>query len=157
MTLTVPGKSSQPLRCIVSEHGKFDPTHPLFAKLGGEIHLLVTGALNGTPPPNTTLHQKSLGEFLETLATQYDVTRLHCEGGGQLIRALAELDAIDEYHLTLAGHTLFGGIQATTSTGIPAQFLPRSLDFSLTHFEPLPEGGECFLSYMRNGTPPQNA
>lgn len=151
MTLTVPGKCNQPLRCIVSASGKFDPSHPLFAKPGGGIHLLVTGKLSATPPPNTTLHQESLSEFLETLASRYGVHHLHCEGGGQLIRALAELDAIDEFHLTLAGHTLFGGLQATTSTGIPSEFLPRSIDWHLTHFEPRPEEGECFLSYQRGG------
>jgi hypothetical protein len=66
-----------------------------------------------------------------------------------LIRSLAELDAIDEFHLTLAGHTLFGGLQAVTSTGIPRQFLPKSLDFRLTHFDPRPGLGECFFSYLR--------
>lgn len=157
MTLTVPGKSSQPLRCIVSESGKFDPSHPMFAKPGGKILLLVTGAVHATPPPNSTLLHESIAQFLQTLASQYGVRRLHCEGGGQLIRALAELDAIDEFHLTLAGHTLFGGLQAATCTGIPSEFLPGSIDFRLAHFEPRPETGECFLSYLRNGAEVSNA
>ncbi len=77
------------------------------------------------------------------------VRHLHCEGGGQLIRALAELDAIDEFHVTLAGHALFGGMEAPTATGIGVDFLPASLDFALSHFEPRPDMGECFLSYRR--------
>jgi riboflavin biosynthesis pyrimidine reductase len=147
MTLTVPGNAVQPLRCIVSRNGKFDPAHPIFNAPGGDIHLLVTGESTGTPHPKVTLHQQPLLQFLEKLAKTYQISRLHCEGGGQLIRALAELDVIDEFHLTLAGHTLFGGLDASTATGIPAEFLPQSRSFEITHFEP--RADECFLSYTR--------
>lgn len=149
MTMTDPGKSRQPLRCIVSQQGKIDPEHPIFFKPGGAIHLLVTG--NSVEPISSeiTIHRQSLREFLHTLATEYQIQRLHCEGGGKLICALAELDVVDEFHLTLAGHTLFGGVEAATATGIPVEFLPRSLQFSLAHFEPQPLTGECFLSYRR--------
>jgi riboflavin biosynthesis pyrimidine reductase len=151
MTLTVPGKSVQPLRCIVSRTGEMDTAHPVFTKPGGAIHLLVTGDFRGREIPGVTIHRRTLAEFLETLAGKYHVKHLHCEGGGQLIRALAELDAIDEFHLTLAGHTLFGGHAAGTATGIPGDFLPKSADFELRHFEPQPGLGECFLSYARSG------
>lgn len=151
MTMTVPGNSIQPLRCIVSRNGEMDPDHPLFSKPGGDIHLLVTGEFTGTEIPGVTVHRQSLAEFLETLVTEHHVKRLHCEGGGQLIRALAELDAIDEFHMTLAGHTLFGGLDAVTATGIPGDFLPRSVEFRLSHFEPRAVEGECFLSYTRRG------
>ncbi|MGL4402031.1 MAG: RibD family protein, partial [Luteolibacter sp.] len=40
MTLTVPGKLVQPLRCVVSRNGVLDPAHPIFTKQGGGIHLL---------------------------------------------------------------------------------------------------------------------
>ena len=147
MTLTVPNQPKQPLRCIVSRSGKLDPDHPVFASPGGDIHLLVTGEFEGPSPAGVTLHRQTLLEFLRTLATEYHVQQLHCEGGGQLIRALAELDVIDEFHLTLAGHTLFGGLAASTATGIPAEYLPKSLAFELTRFEP--RAGECFVSYTR--------
>jgi len=153
MTLTSPGKAVQPLRCIVSSSGKLDPDHPVFIKEGGGIHLLVTG--NGTPEipgkllPRITVHQMSLADFLTELSIRHGVERLHCEGGGQLIRALAEMDAIDEFHLTLAGHTLFGGLKAATATGIPGNFLPESLRFRIVHLEARPDLGECFLSYVR--------
>lgn len=154
MTLTVPEASRQPLRCIVSRSGQLDPAHPIFAKAGGDIHLLVTGE-NPSRQANPldsrmTVHHQTLLEFLHTLASEYQVKRLHCEGGGQLIRALAELDAIDEFHLTLAGHTIFGGQAAPTATGIPADFLPKSLPFKISHFDPRPDLGECFLSYTRS-------
>ena len=149
MTLTVPGKAIQPLRCIVSRSGRLDPAHPVFNKPGGEIHLLVTGDFAGSVDSKVTLHRQSLAGFLETLATEYHVRHLHCEGGGELVRALAKLDAIDEFHLTLAGHTLFGGLSAGTATGIPAEFLPKSLGFEISRFDPRPAAGECFLSYTR--------
>lgn len=149
MTLTVPGKSTQPLRCIVSRSGILPADLPVFRKPGGPIHLLVTGELCRAPDSALTIHQGDLASFLETLASQCGVKHLHCEGGGGLIRALAELDAIDEFHLTLAGHTLFGGLDAPTATGLPSEFPPRSLGFFICHFEPRPELGECFLSYRR--------
>jgi 2,5-diamino-6-(ribosylamino)-4(3H)-pyrimidinone 5'-phosphate reductase len=150
MTMTAPGN---PLRCIISKSGDLDPKHPLFSTPGGPIHLLITGgdmpSLPAEIPPKVTVHLTRLGDFLEDLAEKHHVERLHCEGGGQLIQALAEIDAIDEFHLTLAGHTLFGGQKAPTATGIPGDFLPRSTDFKISHFDPRPDLGECFLSYIR--------
>ena len=147
MTLTVPNQQEQPLRCIVSRNGKLDLEHPVFASPGGDIHLLVTGEFSGSVNSTVTLHRQTLIGFLQTLAAEYHVKKLHCEGGGQLIQALAELDVIDEFHLTLAGHTLFGGFNAATATGIPNEFLPQSRAFEITHFEP--RAGECFLNYRR--------
>jgi 2,5-diamino-6-(ribosylamino)-4(3H)-pyrimidinone 5'-phosphate reductase len=150
MTLTVPGKSVQPLRCIVSGTGRLSPDHPVFRTPGGEIHLLATESPQHPPDLPAILHHQSLGAFLETLASIHSVKRMHCEGGGMLIRSLAEMDAIDEFHLTLASHTVFGGRQAPTTTGIPADFLPESRDFEITRFEPHPDEGECFLTYRRS-------
>lgn len=147
MTMTVPGKS--PLRCIVSRSGVVSPDHPVFQKPGGDIHLLVTGNPGASPAPGVTVHHNTLAGFLSKLTADHGVKHLHCEGGGELIRSLAEIDAIDEFHLTLAGHTLFGGQHAPTATGIPAEYLPETRLFSLSHFEPRPESGECFLSYRR--------
>ena len=148
MTMKIPGQEHQPLRCVVSRRGVFDAAHPLFHSPGGEIHLLV--AENpGCDPPCGTVHHGTLAACLATLAEQHGVKRLHCEGGGGLIRALAELDAIDEFHLTLGGHTLFAGHGAPTATGLPGGFLPNSREFEMTHFDPRPESGECFLSYLR--------
>lgn len=144
MTLKAPG---DPLRCVVSRDGKFDPAHPLFHTPGGPIHLLAT---DGEAPsiPGTTAHRGTLASFLDALAAM-GVRRLHCEGGGELANALAELDAIDEIHVTWAGHTLFGGREAPTISGVPGEFLPASREYDLAEFDPRPESGECFLSYRR--------
>lgn len=148
MTMTVPGTGKQPLRCIVSRSGSLDPEHPIFRTAGGQIHLCVTGDRE-VNLPGVVLHHQPLAGFLSTLSTGLGVKRLHCEGGGELVRELMELDAIDEFHLTVAGHTLFGGANAPTVTGIPSGFPERSLGFEITRFEPVAGTGECFLSYRR--------
>lgn len=113
------------------------------------MHLLVTG--DEPPPelPGVTVHRSNLTDFLANLATEHAVRNLHCEGGGQLIRALADLDLIDEFHVTIAGHTLFGGTSAPTATGVASDFLPASRQFRISHFDPRPDLGECFASYLR--------
>jgi len=155
MTMTVPGATLQPLRCIVSRSGAISSEHPIFQKPGGPIHLLVTGDPTPLIPLGVSLHQDSLSGFLQSLANCHQVKHIHCEGGGSLIRALAELDAIDEFHLTLAGHTIFGGQEAPTATGKSLEFLPDSRNFEMTHFEPMVTTGECFLTYRRIGAGPK--
>jgi riboflavin biosynthesis pyrimidine reductase len=144
MTMKAPG---DPWRCVVSRTGRFDPAHPLFHTPGGPVHLLVT---EGAAPmvSGVTVHTGSLAAFLETLAGA-GIGRVHCEGGGELVFALAELDAIDEIHLTWAGHVLFGGREAPSLGGGPGKFLPATREFELTEFQPRPANGECFLSYRR--------
>lgn len=149
MTMLVRDQETQPLRCVVSRSGRFDPSHPMFAKPGGPIHLLVTGEEAAPSIPGSTFHRESLASFLGTLAREHGVKRLHCEGGGELLRELAELDALDELHLTWAGHTLFGGREAPTITGAPGAFFPASRAFELVEFQPAEKSGECFLSYRR--------
>lgn len=146
MTLNAP---HHPLRCIVSHTGVIRPDHPLFSTPGGPIHLLITGSENPPELPGTTRHRGTLPDFLETLASAHGVRTLHCEGGGQLIRTLADLDLIDEFHVTLAGHTLFGGNSAPTATGVAGDFLPATRQFRISHFDPRPDLGECFASYLR--------
>lgn len=161
MSMTIPGNLNpgrQPLRCVVSRSGDFDPGHKVFKTDGGPIHLLVTQAFpNFDAVPyqeaGATVHRGSLAEFLTELKEQHDVETLLCEGGGTLVRALAELSAIDEINLTYAGHTMFGGVQAPTITGALGEHLASSLRFELTHFEPL-DNGECFLTYFRSEPAP---
>ncbi|WP_035613931.1 dihydrofolate reductase family protein [Haloferula sp. BvORR071] len=146
MTMAAP---ANPWRCIVSRSGRLDPAHPLFHSPGGPIHLLITDSEAEAPSiPGIAIHRGSLGDFLTELSAA-GIRHLHCEGGGELVRELATQDLIDEIHLTWAGHTLFGGREAPTITGIPADFLPASRGYELTHFEPQPDTGECFLSYRR--------
>ena len=156
MSMTIPAEyapEEQPLRCVASRSGHFDLAHKIFRSDGGAIHLLATEAgedFDSSPytEAGATFHQSTLSDFLKSLKQDHGVENLLCEGGGTLVRALAELDAIDEINLTWAGHTLFGGASAPTLTGTPAAHLPASLKFELTTFEPQ-ENGEAFLTYKR--------
>ena len=147
MTLTAEG--GQPLRCIVSRHGELSIDHPIFHAEGGAIHLLATEGYRGNHGGKATIHEASVTEFLATLHDDLGIELLHCEGGGQLIRELAELDAIDELHLTLAGHSLLGGAESPTLSGMLSEYLKSSKSFEISEFQPQPETGECFLSYRR--------
>lgn len=144
MTMKSP---ANPWRCVVSRGGHFDPAHPLFHSEGGLVHLLVTA---GPAPaiPGATVHAGSLSSFLGELAAS-GIRHIHCEGGGELVKELAALDAIDEIHLTWAGHMIFGGREAPTISGVPGDFLPASREYELVEFDPRPDLGECFLSYRR--------
>lgn len=156
MSMTIPAEhepEKQPLRCVVSRSGKFNLDHKIFHSEGGAVHLLATGARAGFDcSPYTevgaTFHSSSLSDFLETLKQDHGVETLLCEGGGSLVRALAERDAIDEINLTWAGHTLFGGAGAPNITGGLGDHLPASLQFELEVFDPQ-ENGEAFLTYKR--------
>jgi len=144
MTMKAP---HDPLRCVVSRSGEFDPSHPLFHTPGGPVHLLATEG-KARKIPGAILHQGSLEGFLDELAG-LGVRHVHCEGGGELVFALLERDLVDEIHLTWAGHTLFGGREAPTLGGVPGDFLPASREYELAEFDPRLETGECFLSYRR--------
>ena len=156
MSMTIPAElkpRKQPLRCVVSRTGDFTLSHKLFNSQGGAIHLLVTDPQPDFDPvryesAGATVHTASLPDFLHRLRTEYNIDTLLCEGGGALVRVLAELDAIDEIHLTFAGHSLFGGVDAPTITGKLDDHLPASRHYQLDHYEPL-DNGECFLSYSR--------
>jgi 2,5-diamino-6-(ribosylamino)-4(3H)-pyrimidinone 5'-phosphate reductase len=157
MGLTIPPELApvrQPLRCVASRTGAFNPDQKLFNTPGGAIHLLVSEPASGFDRVfwegrGAKVHHRSLGEFLVELRRDHGVERVVCEGGGALVRALAQMDAIDEVHLTWAGHTLFGGGQAPTLGGLAGGHLVRSLGFELAGFEPSESAGECYLTYRR--------
>lgn len=154
MTLTVAGQEHQPLRCIASRTGNLDPSHKLFHTAGGPVHLLVSEPdasfdAAAWQARGACVHAGTLEGFLTTLRSGHGVERLLCEGGGALVRALAELDAIDTIQLCWAGHTLFGGTNAPTLSGLPGDHLPASLGFKLASVEPSSALGECFITYQR--------
>lgn len=153
MTLTYPSKANPPLRCVISRGRAIDPEHPIFHRDGGPIHLVITGKklppIDALVADKLTVHHMLLEKFLDHLMSKLGVLDLHCEGGGELIRSLAEMDAIDEFHATLAAHTIFTGETAATATGALNGYLPRSITFELQHFEPHATLGECFLTYSR--------
>jgi riboflavin biosynthesis pyrimidine reductase len=63
------------------------------------------------------------------------------------LRSLAAASLLDEIHLTIAP-VIFGGVAAPTLTGLPADFLPKPLDFEIAACEQ--REGECFLHLKIN-------
>ena len=162
MTMRVPNQTHQPLRCIVSHSSPIPSEHPILHSKGGLILLCHTEpntlpertSTANTPDTNLTTqvtlqhYAGTLPAFLHHLEDQHGVKTLHCEGGGMLLKSLLALDLLDELHLTLAAHTLFGGKEAPTLTGEIGDYLATSQHFSLRHFEPTSDG-ECFLTYRK--------
>ncbi len=162
MTMRVPDQSQQPLRCIVSRSSPIPSDHPILQSKGGLILLChteaktptertgMTDTTNNSLTRETTLqhYSGSLPAFLHHLEDQHGVKTLHCEGGGMLLKSLLALDLLDELHLTLAAHTLFGGKEAPTLTGQIGDYLATSQHFILSHFEPTSDS-ECFLTYQK--------
>jgi len=141
MSMTTPGAS--PWRCVISRTGQFNPSHKLFHSEGGPRHLIITESFN-TPDLPAEIHHCSLSQWLQSL----EIDTLLCEGGGFLTKSLFALDLVDEINLTWAPHTLFGGKDAPTISGLLGDFLPASRHYKLTHFEEAAPG-EVFLTYVR--------
>ncbi len=146
MTMTTDGH--QPWRCVISNKGNFDPRHPFFHSDGGPRHLVISGDADSPDLP-ATIHRMTLGGFLEELRQNPDITTLLCEGGGSLVKQLFELDVVDEINLTWAPHTLFGGKEAPTITGLPGDFLPSSRHYELAAMTTL-GNDEVFLTYYKS-------
>ena len=146
MTMNV--EDHAPWRCVISESGQFDPAHPLFQTQGGPRHLIV-GAQADVPDLPATIHRTDLAGFLEQLRHRPEINTLLCEGGGTLVKELFRLDVVDEINLTWAPHTLFGGHDAPTLTGLPDEFLPASRHYELVEMLNHRED-EVFLTYQKS-------
>ena len=149
------GLPPEPLRVVISNAGKIDPSWKIFQHTGSPIIILSTTRmpqkLRATLAPLCDLHLYEsacvpLFAALSMLRTEYGVKSLVCEGGGALLRSLAAADFLDEIHLTLAP-VLFGGADAPTLTGLPGDFLPKPLEFRLAKMDTL--GDECLLHFKR--------
>ena len=92
--------------------------------------------------PNDRLN---LPEVLNDLYETHQVRTLVCEGGPQLAKALAEMDAVDELFLTIAP-ILAGGAGAPGILGTSGTFLPSSRIYRLESMKV--EAEECYLHYV---------
>ena len=145
-----------PLRVILSNEGRIDPTLKIFQADPAKAGPIVIFSTLRMP----ARHQKALREkatlhlsdangvdlswMLRQLRHEYGVRTVACEGGATLFRALLEADLVDQLNLTIAPF-LFGGANAPTLTGLSKEFLPRSIRCTLTEMRVV--GEECFLTY----------
>lgn len=145
--MTMTAKESRPWRCVISQKGGFDPDHPFFHREGGPRHLIISG--DGPDPAlPATIHRTDLAGFLGELRANPNINTLLCEGGGSLVKELFALDVVDEINLTWAPHTLFGGKQSPTLTGLPGDFLPASRPYELVEMNQH-RSDEVFLTYRK--------
>jgi riboflavin-specific deaminase-like protein len=155
MSMTIPADRSptkQPLRCIISRKGEFDSGHKVFQSEGGDLHLVVTKGKEKTDELPARWHFCSLAEFLTIASQELGVDTLLCEGGGELARELFELGVIDEVNITIAAHSLLGGKESPTISGILGEHLPTSERFVLLNHE-ITEDNEIFLTYQKSSSP----
>src|SRR4051812_38660499 len=142
-----------PLRVIVSNEGRIDPSLKIFTSEIAPILIFSTTRMPRTTQKilreKATLHlsdsrEVDLSWMLQQLRSEYKVRRLACEGGAALFRSMLELGLVDQLNLTIAPF-VFGGAEAPTLTGTSKQFLPASIRCSLIDMKVV--GDECFLTY----------
>lgn len=150
-----------PLRVIFSNAGKLDPDWKAFRYQDSPLVVFSTRSMPQTIrdriAPLCDLHLFSrptvpLATALRILRAGYGVRRAVCEGGGTLLRSLAEADLIDEIFLTIAP-VIFGGAGAPTLTGLPGSFLPVAREFGIV--EHRMDGAECFLRLKKKRLTPK--
>ncbi len=147
------GQAPYPLRVLLTNSGRIDPTLRLFEKDFSPIVIFSTTRMPAkeraalAPRADLWLHESTtvnLAAMMATLRREYRVRRLVCEGGAQVFRSLLEAGLIDELHVTLCPR-IFGGAAAPTLTGVADAFLPHSVPLALREMKVIE--GECFLRY----------
>lgn len=157
------GLPPEPLRVIVTNRGKLDPTAKVFQK-GGAPRVIfstrrMTEKMRAVLAPLADLwlfdaDTVDLSAALQILRADYRVRTLICEGGPTLLRSLLEIGGVDELRLTWAS-VIFGGATAPTLTGLPGDFLPKTLQARLVKMEP--GDGECYLTYRLSRSEPSDS
>jgi len=147
------GQCEYPLRVILSTSGNISPKLRLFSHDFSPVLIFSTTRMSAARRSElgkvAALHlsdsdQLDLREVLATLSSVYGVKSVVCEGGPRLFRGLLLANLVNEINLTLCPR-IFGGIKAPTLTGLPGDFLPKSVHCKLAKMEIV--GDECFLRY----------
>lgn len=147
------GKPAYPVRVLLTNRGRIDPSLRIFTKTFSPILIFSTPQM-----PRATraaladkavlyLHDYdhvNLAAMLQTLHIEHGVQRVVCEGGAQVFRSLLNADLVDELHVTICPR-IFGGTKAPTLTGLAGEYLPRSVRLELRDSEVV--DAECFLRY----------
>jgi riboflavin-specific deaminase-like protein len=117
------GLAEYNLRVIVSGGGFINPRAKIFKKHFSPVIILTTARASKTKLRRLRAiadEVKVCGEreidfaaALRWLRTEWNVTRLLCEGGGELNDALFRAGLVDELHLTICPK-IFGGSEAPT-------------------------------------------
>jgi 2,5-diamino-6-(ribosylamino)-4(3H)-pyrimidinone 5'-phosphate reductase len=147
------GQTPYPIRVIVSNAGRIDPTLKIFQSDVSPILIFSTERMpqkfRDALGKKATLHLSKtrsvdLPAMLQQLRSEYQVRFVACEGGAELFRSLLERNLVDQLNLTIAP-LMFGGAAAPTLTGLSKEFLPASVHCTLREMRAI--GDECFLTY----------
>jgi riboflavin-specific deaminase-like protein len=147
------GQTPYPIRVIVSNAGRIDPSLKIFQSDISPILIFSTKRMprkfQSALKKKTTLHLNDdetvdLVAMLQHLRRDYKVRFVACEGGAELFRSLLERDLVDQLNLTIAP-LMFGGLNAPTLTGLSKEFLPGSVHCVLKEMHTVAD--ECFLTY----------
>lgn len=151
------GLPQVPHRVIFSNAGKLDPEWKVFRYRDSPLVVFSTLAMpertRSRLAPHCDLHLFSsptvpLLAALRILRSAYSIRSAVCEGGGTLLRSLAEADLVDELFLAIAP-VVFGGAGAPTLAGMTGTFLPEPRNFQIV--EHRMHGAECFLRLRKIG------
>ena len=148
------GQSEYPIRVVISNSGDISNNLQIFKYRFSPILIYSTARMPLTT--QTTLRARAelrlsindrlnLSEVLNDLYETRQVRTLVCEGGPQLAKSLAEMDAVDELFLTIAP-ILAGGTGAPGILGKSGTFLPSSRIYRLESVKV--EAEECYLHYV---------
>jgi len=152
------GQNEYPIRVVISNSGDISNNLHIFKHRFSPIVIYSTTRM---PLTNQTElqaraelhlspnHRLNLLEVLNDLYETHQVRTLVCEGGPQLAKALAEMDAVDELFLTVAP-ILAGGTDAPGILGKSGTFLPSSRIYRLESMKV--EAEECYLHYVCDRT-----
>lgn len=117
------GRPPEPLACVVTMSGDLPADIPLFAEPEARIVVFTsTEPRLGSPAAHVDVVLLDPGELTLTsvmrrLHTDYEISRLLCEGGPTLFGSLLREHLVDELFLTLAPKLTGGGTSPTITSG----------------------------------------
>ncbi|MEO0541901.1 MAG: RibD family protein [Cyanobacteria bacterium P01_A01_bin.105] len=158
------GRPPQPIQIVCSASGQLDPTWRFFSQ--PIPRWLLTTALGGASWQSAKSVKQSQQQPFARILTDLDppldwqkiltdlyqlgIHRLLVMGGGQLVAAIAAIDAIDDLWLTVCP-LLIGGQAAPTPMDGPGLRLANALKLKLLTADVVKD--EIFLHYQRHRLP----
>jgi riboflavin-specific deaminase-like protein len=148
------GLPAQPLRVLVSNDGKIDPSARIFQNRISPVIVLTTkrGIKRCAKALLGVATVKAFGEDFVSLARAFrwlrdevGVKRLLCEGGGETNAALLRAGVVDEIHITICPLILRGRNAPTVCDGEGVKTLKRATHLKLRAVKRFKD--ELFLTY----------
>lgn len=152
------GLSPAPLRVLVTGRASFSPEAEIWKHRFSPILVLTTEAAPESRKkvlrtladhvwefPGKTIDLKSA---LQRLSREFSVSRLVCEGGGELNAAMNSADLIDEFRITLTPRIFCGEKSPTIADGASPERLIDARRYQLSASKRI--GEELFLRFVRN-------